>query len=119
MPLTSFETFLQPTLTQLPNNDLWRGVRIDTQRADNLDNAENAPATGDGPIDRALAAIKASSKDSHTLSCLWCGVQFARSDSTKLAEHLATQHRAALTPVTDTDKLAAALQVAGVGGTAK
>ena len=71
---------------QLPNGDLWRGVR-DEERPDNV---ELSPAPTTDP-DEIIAEMITSQKG-EMLSCQWCGTQFSRKQLNELREHVVERH---------------------------
>src|SRR5579884_1500534 len=83
---------------QLANGDLWRGFVAD-ERADNV-----APLDADSSEDAVMQMI--GSQRGETISCVWCGQQFARKQLTEIREHVETQHSKSLLSVDDAAALA-------------
>lgn len=103
-----FAPFHATQLTQLSNGDLWRGVPA----AEVELRPDNVTAPDAGTADDAMEQIVRSAKGSHTLSCLWCGVQYGRQQYNEMREHVEKDHKRATMPANGTDKLAAALKFA-------
>lgn len=79
-------------LQLLPNGDLHRGIRLENSAKPNID-TEVLPDSFGNPLNRAMSQVLKAAKGGHSLTCLWCGVQFDGQHSEKdIRDHLKKDH---------------------------
>lgn len=72
---------------QLPNGDIWNGVKLEAERPDNVDPVVT-------PEDASDAVVQmVAGQTGPQINCVWCGQQFGRKQLNELREHVETQHK--------------------------
>lgn len=83
----------QGRLIPLPNGDLHRGLKLEDANKPNIDVAAVYTMEQANPLNRAMAQILLAAKGGHSLTCLWCGLQFDGQGAEKdVRTHLKTDH---------------------------
>jgi hypothetical protein len=86
------------SLILLPNKDLWRGSKCHLEASAPEQVEAAVEAEEKDPLNKAFAAVVASSRGAVLLSCLWCGQQ---GNEQWTRAHIAKNHKSVLDRMSD------------------